>query len=346
MLPITKKIFKDLAREKTFGLAVFLQIILILSMTILLNYTILFYNPELTLKQPLRIGLEQQTPVSKYLEKETKAKVLYYPTAQEGLAAFSQGELDVWIEEKQSNNQTYLEVYVPEDQLKSVVALSVLKQPLEEYEIKQYKQLYPQEKIISLDTIAQQSAQRKGAEKLFEILYGLLLPFLLLVPIFLVGTLVIDVLAEEWETKRIILIKTSTTLSTYLSQVIIAGIALIAVQILLWVGILLLRGIVLANGILLAAYLLLFSLIILFAAAIIALQYKKKAQAQMVYAVVVVFFTAITNLTLFAPVNTIVHIIRGIVPINLWIFAVAGALLLVEAIILAKKIQKEEGESS
>ncbi len=271
MRPLMRKLFRDLGREKTFVLVVALQLLLILSMTILLSYTTLFFNPERALQRPLRIGYLADSPLIDQLGMTYRTQLIHFASLDDALAAYNASRIDTVLASEQGpGNTTDLTIYVPNDTVRQAIVLSVLKDPLDRYDAELMDAAYGNRYTVPIAGLSMRGMTTKGENVLYEILLGFLVPFILLVPIFIVGTLLIDIVSEDQETRRLPLLLTAMSLRSYWSETFATGMVFIALQELLWLGLLALRGIPLHQVALLLAFLALLSAFVLLSALVLA----------------------------------------------------------------------------
>ena len=319
MFPLTRKIFKDPAREKTFVSALILQLILIFSISILLSYTVLYFNPDVALQGNVRIGYNIDSPLIKMLSSNPKISLVQINDNY--ISYFNNSIIDIYIYEKKEHNTTLIDIYIPDNKAKEMMYLGLLKEPLKKYSTllelnssNNYK--------IPLGLISLNGEYMEGSDVTFEILFGYLIPFILLIPIYLIGTLIIDIITEDYEKKTIYLLLSSMSKYRYVFEVVLAGISLFILQDIFWVLIMSLKGIILNNLMLLFVYLIILSIFMLSISVFIAFLFKNKSKAQLIYSLIVVFITSLTNVVFFSPVNSIVDITLGIESINMLSFAI------------------------
>ncbi|MGM5485094.1 MAG: ABC transporter permease [Nanobdellota archaeon] len=328
MLPVLRKIMNDLLKEKTFVFVLLLQVFLVLSMTVILNFTGVFFNPESMIEDEVNIGVIGKGAFSEYLAGE-KTSITYYTSQTEALDEFREGKTDAVVDEVRGPIPSVLKLYLPESKLKSSVVMSVMKERLESFEDERRNQLFD-EPSIRLSQVSVNGGRSKGSEHIFEVLYGFLIPFLFLVPIFLIGSLIIDNVSEEIESGTMSLLLTATSLRRFILETVAAALIITFLQVFLWLILITVKGILVSEVLLMLSYILVFSLFIFAVASSLSLFLRNKTRTQLVYSIIVMFISITPGLFFFNPVNVLSKSAIGVEMPSLISFliplALAGAL--------------------
>jgi ABC-2 type transport system permease protein len=341
--PVVKKMRKDLLREKTFVFAILLELLLILSIYVVLGFSSLFFAPEnlLNLNEKKDIGVIGRTGFTPYLNGSRYVNLVVYEDAEEAVISFEQGILDAVVVENSKGVPKNYTIYLPDSQIQSTIILSILKDRFELYE-----DTLRREKIdanaVPLDKITLVGREIKGADYSFELLYGLLIPFLLLLPAFLIGSLVIDNISEEIERKTMNLLLIATSFKRIVAEVVLATIIMLLAQILVWFGFLRLQGIVIANYFGLAIYLVLFTVLVVLVGVLLAVTLKTKTKAQLIYSLMVMGISVTLNATPLNPVNVISRLSLGLESVGFAPYLILVGLIIVVYLFLAGKKTTEE----
>jgi ABC-2 type transport system permease protein len=340
-LPIVRKMRKDLLREKTFVFAIFLELLLILSIYVVLGFSSLFFAPENLLNQKLDIGVIGRTGFTPYLNVSRYANVLVYEDAEEAVISFEQGILDAVVVENSRGIPKNYTIYLPDSQIQSTIILALLKDRFELYEDSlRVEQI--DANAIPLNNIILVGREIKGADYSFELLYGLLIPFLLLLPAFLIGSLVIDNISEEIERKTMNLLLIATSFKRIVAEIVLATSIMLVAQILIWFVFLRLQGIAVANYFELVVYVLLFTVLVVLVGILLAVTLKTKARAQLIYSLLVMGVSVTLNATPLNPVNVISRLSLGIERVGLEPYLILIALIFAVYLFLAGKKTTEE----
>lgn len=324
---ITKKIFKDLGKEKTFVFVMLMQLVLIASITLILTFTAVFFSPESLIANNLRIATVNVD--DELFVQDSKLTLFDYSDEEyyieRGIIDIQENKIDSLIILEQKNPHIFT-IYLPESDLQSSLILAYLK---ERFEILENKILNQYVDVIDIETINVVGRRNKGSDYIFEIIYGFLIPFLFLVPIFLVGSLIIDIITQEIESKTILILNSAISLKRYFNEVILASFFMSFIQIIIWLSLIQLRGIKVNNFMPLIIYLALISLLISLCAIIIATKFKTKAKAQLIYSVLIMIISTTIGLSYLNPVAFISIIVTGIEQISIIGYLIVGILILI-----------------
>jgi ABC-2 type transport system permease protein len=339
--PIAKKMRKDLLREKTFVFAILLELLLILSIYVVLGFSSLFFAPENLLSQKVDIGVIGRTGFTPYLNGSRYANVLIYEDAEEAVISFEQGILDAVVVENSKEIPKNYTIYLPDSQIQSTIILALLKDRFELYE-DTIRREQIDANAIPLDKITLVGREVKGADYSFELLYGLLIPFLLLLPAFLIGSLVIDNLSEEIERKTMNLLLIATSFKRIVAEIVLATSIMLIAQVLMWFGFLRLQGIAMANYLEIVVYVLLFTVLVVLVGVLLAVTLKTKTKAQLIYSLFVMGISVSLNATPLNPVNVISRLSLGLESVGFAPYMILVALIIVVYVFLAGKKTTEE----
>ena len=340
---IFKKIMKDLGKEKTFVFVILMQIFLIASITLILSFTAVFFSPESLVSDNLNIGtlnMNEEIKIDIFNNDRRINLINYdlYPNnIEQAITDIQNNEIDTLIILEEIDPYIFT-IYLPDSEIESTLILSLIK---EKFEIFENQQLKEYSNVIDIGDIRVIGERNKGSDYIYEIIYGFLIPFLFLIPIFLVGSLLIDIITQEIESKTIILIKSATNLKQYFNEVIIASLFMSFLQIILWTFLIQLRGIGINNIPQLMIYLILFSLFISNCAILIALKLKTKTKAQLVYSILIMLISLSIGISLYNPIVFISTIVSGIIVAPLLGYLIIGLLTIITYIILIRESHKE-----
>lgn len=193
MIPIVRKIFSDLFRERTIVFIIGILLFVTISMGLVLSTATLIFNPQLLSKTPMAVGVVNVTL------RATSFETTQYASYEKALQAFDEHKIDAVVYQTGISEDGLAQVTltVPSDPVKSAVATSVIKQSLLDYDL-----LLRQEQDQSLP-IVRTRFMAQGSKILFETLMSFIIPFLILIPLFFMGNLLIDIISEEYEKKTI-----------------------------------------------------------------------------------------------------------------------------------------------
>jgi ABC-2 type transport system permease protein len=286
-----------------------MQVFLIASIILILSFTAIFFSPESLIADRLVIGTINFENDLLFVP-DKKLRLVNYDNIgiNDAINDIRQGKIDsLLILEHQ--DPFIFKIYLPESEVQSSLILSYLK---ERFEILENKILQQNVNVINIDNIRVVGTRNKGSDYIYEILYSFLIPFLFLVPIFLVGSLIIDIVTQEIESKTIMIIATAINLKRYFNEVILAGILMSFLQIIIWTILIQLRGLNINNIPLLMIYLTLFSFFICSSALLISIKFKSKSRSQLIYSILIMLISVSIGLSYLNPVAFISIIISDI----------------------------------
>lgn len=339
--PIAFRILRDLRREKTFVFALFLQFFLILSIYVILGFTSIFFSPQTLLAEKIDVGVVGKTSLTPFINSSRYANVVVFEDPNEAVVTFMEGDVDVVVVEESKSIPLNYTIYLPESKLQSTIILSVLKEQfelLEDY----LRHSQVDADAIPLRQIRVVGRPRPGSDYLYELLYGLLIPYLLLVPVFLVGSLVIDLMCEEIERKTISLLLIASSLRRVYLEVLAAALVLIFVQLVIWMGFLRFQGVVIANTEFILLYLLVLSSLIFLLGMLLSVTLKIKSRAQLIYSIAVMGVSASSGLSSLNPVSVISRLSLGVEGVDWLSFLVLLPFIFAVYILLVRRRVAED----
>lgn len=324
-MPIAKKVFKDLMREKTIVFAIFLQLFIILTSSIIITNANALFNPEQVIQEPIHIGITGDSylrqKVATYFE-TSKLIASVYPEEEVTLSKFEEGVIDAVIIVNRSKDYypIYLSVIIPKGDIKSSVITSEVKEALQVFENELRDDNLAEISAIRLDKLKIKNKSNSITTQVFEALYSILIPFLLLLPGVLLGGLIIDILVEEMETKTLNLLMIITTFRKYLFEIILAVMGLSMLQVLTWELLLSLKGIVINNLPYITGLILFLNFVMFIACVLLSILIKEKTRAHLVYSFLVILLFATAPLFRMNPIRVISRLAIGLetVPIAIY----------------------------
>ena len=180
---------------------------------------------------------------------------------------------------------------------------------------------------LDVTPIPVQIPSSAGSSKLFEFVYGLLVPLLVFMPGILSAALIIDLITEEYQHETLeTLVSTPVTFAEMIWGKVLACELLVPLQAGAWIILLAANGITIENPILIVLHVTLASLLLILIGAMVALHYRERTAAQFV------FSTALVVILLFVlalpdnPLNLIARLSVGTAGVEQW--AVLGAVSL------------------
>ncbi len=284
-LVLLKRELLSISREKTIILAIMVQLLIASLSSVILQGIMAFYDPTSIgwgTSVSIRAGFvgEADSPLLTYLNnKGIIAKPFSELTSAE--VAFRNHQIDtiLFVPEDQSN-VVNMKLILPRTEAKKMVILVMLDEPLKEYE-----------DYLRQSNGIEVNYKDFGGEAYsgYEFLYSVLIPILMLFPALVAGSIVIDVISEEFENKTLdTLISAPVSGGQVLISKMSAAIIAAVIQLLMSAGLLIWNGIVVEKLILVLLLAVSFAVTISLGAAIIALLFKDRQRAQFVYSMTLI----------------------------------------------------------
>lgn len=327
LLVIVKREIRAVTRERTILLAVVIQLIIASMSSLLLMGLIAYYDPgslEEGSALHAKIGVtgDAGSPFVRFLRADPLFVVTVFGSQEDAVGAYRAGLVDAIVYVPAAGGDTDLKLYLPPSDSRSSVLLMMLKEPLKKYE----------NQLREAHGIRMEYAGLQGKPNaVFEMVYTLIVPMLMLFPGFIAGSIVIDSLTEEFEGRTLdTLLSAPLSAGDLLAGKLAAAVLVAAAQCVLWPALLYLNGITVANvpQVLLVA-LAIAAMLSLFAA-FVAAWLKDRERSQLAYAVGLIGAGGAAFLMDPSPYNLIARLALG--QVSLSILDVAAYLVPVVAL--------------
>ncbi len=329
-MPIIKKIFSDLAREKTISFAILLQLFIILTSSLLLTNSMSIFNPDNLEKESITIGITgdmDQIPIVEEYIKDSGFAYAIYTSQDNAEKDFESEKIDGIIDilPRTEHLPIYIRLTLVKGDVRSSMLLSEMKSVLEIYENELREKNLAEPDAILLDRLRIKEVPNPVATQIFEALYSILIPFLLLMPGVLIGGLIIDILMEELEKKTLNLLILILSFRRYLFELLVATMGISVIQILLWQLLLSWQGIIIANLPAITAIVIMVNFIMFIFCILLTLTVMDKTRAQLIYSFLMLLLFASTPLFSVNPIRVISRLAIGLVQVNFIIYFLALA---------------------
>ncbi len=318
--PIVRKVFKDLSREKTILFAIMLQVFIILATSILITNSANLFSPDEMLGEDTVIGITGDIDLTETLSTyfgESNLDFALYSQYGEAIDSFMEGDIDGIVSmSRDSHLPIYIDMYVPQGDAKTSMIMTEMKDILEVYENDLREQNIAQPDAVMLDRLRMTERSNNVVTQIYETLYSILIPFLLLMPGILLGGLVIDILIEELEKKTLNILMLIITFKIYIFELILATLTMSMLQVISWQFLLAVQGITMNNLPQITLLVMLLNLIMFIMCIIITLAVMDKTKAQLIYSFLVLLLFASMPLFSINPIRVISRLSIGIVPVS------------------------------
>lgn len=331
-MPIAKKIFKDLIREKTILFAIFLQLFIILTSSIIITNANTLFNPDKIIQEPIHIAITGDSYVRNklipYFE-DTELIALVTEFESDALQKFETGDVDAVLVANKSKDiyPIYLNLILPKGDVKGSVIASEVKNALHVYENEIRDNNLAEPDAIRLDKLKLKSDSNSITTQVFEALYSILIPFLLLLPGVLLGGLVIDIIIEEMETKTLNILMIITTFRKYVFEILLAVTGLSMLQVLTWELLLVAKGIIIHNLPYISVLIMFLNFMMFIACVLLTLFIKEKTRAQVIYSFIVILLFSSAPIIYMNPIRVITRLSIGLESVPMGIYYIVLLIL-------------------
>jgi ABC-2 type transport system permease protein len=308
-LTIVKKELRAVLRERTIIIAITIQLFIASFSSALLIGLLSFYDPDsisTTARGNLRIGLLGNTssPLNLYL-RDARMRVTPFVEASSAELAFQNHAVDIllYIPPDDPKNVVEMKMFLPRSEMLSSFIMIFLREPL-----KRYENFLRQERGVTVNYTDMAGLPSTT----FEFLYSIIVPMLMFFPAFVAGSLVIDSLSEEMETRTFeTLLSAPLSVNTILLAKISAAFLVAAIQCIVWLGLLRLNHIDIQNIVLVFALAALTAAINIVLSAFTSLSLQDRERSQFLYSLFIMIVTSASYLIDSGPVQLVTRLAIG-----------------------------------
>jgi len=354
MKTIAKKEFKELMREKTFILAIIIQLFIASFATFLVIGLTSFYDPSTLGSMELEgtsiavVGT-QDDELYRILQ-ESNIKTYLYNDFQLAYTDFYDHKLDAIIVTplgtSTGTDLLNVDIYLPKSEIQATVVSLQLKEPLEKYEqsVRDVRtQRLPGYTPIDFNIIERGI---RTSSTYFEFIYVALLPLLVFTPAFISGGLIVDFITEEYERKTMdmLLVSPASMLDIVNGKVILATL-IVPVQSFVWMLLLSMNRVSIHNPLEILLLVTIISFILVLASAIIAVLFRERGVAQLLYSLILIFLFMSSYLFTNSPLNMVTRLsIESIGALETWTWM--GMYILVALFLYASMVMTVKRDSN
>jgi ABC-type Na+ efflux pump permease subunit len=329
-MPILSRNFKQLFKERTFMLLVLLLLFVVLTASILVSILIVIFNPQFLVTDDIAVGVLVNDSLPRELLDVRQFDFIAYDSKEDAQFAFDVGNVSALIF-VQTARQNYsdpivLDMIITDEPLKQSLFLSLSKPALQKAEDRYQEQRGAVSGSIWSSQVLFNRPPLNGLHIMYEAIVGMMIPFLLLIPIFLIGNLFIDSVSQEFEEGNMQILFTSVSPLRYIHEHILQAILLNGVLLSLFLGLLALRFSFLENFASIFLYNTLFLIPVVIFALLLVFIFKKKETAQLSYTFAVLAIFVISPFVSFGPTFVLTEYLVGNTAFH--IFGVLFALIL------------------
>jgi hypothetical protein len=314
--PIVNRNLKSLMREKTFILLVLLLLFIILTMSILIFTVMFLFNPQFLSQEDIKIGvLVNDTGLPFELRGIDGIDYIQKNTSEELSQLFNEGELDAIIVTQETRDfdadPLILNIIVIEDPLKQSVALSLLKPALEKAESRFQSERDAISGAVWQADISFGRVPISGADTLYQTIFSVMLPLILIIPIFLIGNLFVDMISQEKEEGNMPIILSVISPIRYMHEFIIQAVVINSILTIVFLLLLKSRFFFIENIFLTFIYLMIFLIPITLLSIFYSFAFEKIEVSQLLYTFTILSIFLFSPFFTFSPNYVITELLLG-----------------------------------
>lgn len=307
-IAVVKKELSSVLRDRTIIISILIQLFIASFSSGLLLGMLSLYDADTIMRfsgAGIRIGVvgDESAPLASLLT-ERGLNIQTFPTLGEAQSAFYNGEVIALVDTPQdANGLIEVKLYLPDSDTVSSLIRMVIQEPL-----KQYENVLRAERGIE---VRYTDLNGKPATS-FEFVYSVLIPMLMFFPAFVAGSMSIDMITEEVESKTLqTLLSAPLTISGMIGAKIASAVLLAIVQCIAWLTLLELNGIDIHNE----AWILLLALVVAgitsTSAALGAAFLQDRERSQFIYSLLLLAGVGISTLLNISPITTLSRLAVG-----------------------------------
>lgn len=315
-LIIAKKEMRSLLTEKTLILAIIIQLLIASFSSLLVIGLASFFDPSALDSYNVdrtKVGIVGEGELNRFIDK-SQIRPYYYKNLESAIDDFNNNRIDAVLVIPEvgsmSSDIIRIVIYLPKSDIKATLVTLQLKKPLEEFEAFVRDVRSPRigfEPVrLYVDDIP------KKTSTYFEFIYGILIPLLVLTPVFISGGLIIDMLTEEFERKTMDLLFVSPiSFSEILDGKMLTAVIIVPLQASLWLMLVSLNRVAVYNIGIIMLLISIIAYIIVLIGAIIAVKYRERVISQYIYSLILILLFLVAYLFPGSPLNLVTRLSSG-----------------------------------
>lgn len=327
MKTVAKKELKELMKEKTFILAIVIQLFIASFSTFLVIGLTSFYDPSALGNGDIEgvnigvVGTEEDELYNILMQNNVRTYL--YQDFMPAYGDFFDRRIDAIIVTPagtaEGTDLLNVDIYLPKSEIKATSVSLHLKDSLEEYE--QSVRDIRTQRLKGYTPIEFNIIERGwGSSTFFEFVYVALLPLLLFTPAFISGGLIVDFITEEYERKTMDLLMVSpASLLEIITGKAMLAILIVPIQSFVWMLLLSMNRISISNPFQILLVVTLIAAVLVFSSTMIAALFKDRGVAQLLYSFVLIFLFMSSYLFTNSPLNLVTRLsINSINAVESW----------------------------
>jgi len=323
-LTIAKRELATLKSEKTIVLALVIQLFVAAFSSFLVVGLVSLYDPSGAEGQTVTVAVsgDQRHDLSSIANRQDGVRPVVYDTGENARQAYRDRAVDAaMIANQRSDGRIDVETIAPDSGVESTLVVVSLQETLMEYEEyeRDRRSAHLDERPLGVPDVPSENPY-------YGFTYTVLVPLLVLLPVFISGSLAVDAVTEELERGTLELLAVAPVeLREIVDGKLLAAAGLTPVQAALWLVLLAANGTPVANAPALLAVSGALSMAVVSMGIALALVTADRRQAQFLYSFGILTIAGVTTLLPEHPLNTIAKLAIGSPTGTTWI-AVAGYL--------------------
>ncbi len=304
---LLKRELKVITKEKTILLAVFVQLIIALLSTAILEGVMAFYDPDFSRLTAggIDVGFVSngESQLVEYI-RESDISISGYTSLADAEEEFTAGNIDViLILPKIQTSTVVMTMYLPKLEAKKTSAQIALDKPLRRYE-----DYLREENGVTIHYAGLNNRPFSP----FEFTYTVLIPILMLFPALVAGSMVIDSISEEYENSTIeTLLSAPVSAGQVFLSKITAAVITAVIQVCVWSGLMTWNGVVIEKLPLVLLLAISYAVNISLGAAIIGILFKDRQRSQFTYSMILIGIGAASYFLSPSPIDLITKLASG-----------------------------------
>lgn len=315
--PIVSRNLQRLWKEKTFVLLIALLLFILLSMSILISVVVFLFNPQYLTQEDIKVAILTDNVLPTELFDSRDIDFIEHQSIVSARLAFENHSVDAiiydetYLEEKIVTQPQILELIVTEDPLQQSLVLSLLKPQLEsaESQLQNERDVIPN--AIWQSEVRFSTRLLQGTDTIYEAILSLMIPLMLLIPIFLIGNLFVDSVSQEFEEGAMENILVTISPLRYVYEHIIEAVMLNGALTIAFLALINLRFGFIQNEVLVFIYTLSFLFPIVLLALLVTFMFKKKEVGQLIYSFSILAIFLLSPFTQYGPTYIITELLLG-----------------------------------
>ena len=332
---ILRRELTRIAAERTIVLALLVQLVIAAFASFLVVGLVSLTDPGALDGPSIEVAVtgEAADAVVDGLDGSTGVRAVVYDDQETARAAFQGGTVDALIEASRSDDgRLELTASIPDEDLRSTVVVVQLQ---EAFEVLEQRERAAVADRLTTELLTVPPA--RGETPFVGFTYTVLVPILMLLPVFITGSITVDAIREELDRGTLEVLRLAPVSIVEIVDAKLAATVLLApAQAALWIGLLWLNGVGITHPITLIGLVAAIAVVTAVGSVWIALWAPDRRQGQLVYSVGILAALAGTTVLPEHPANTIAKLGLGTPTASSWLI-VGGAVVIAVGVLVGSR---------